>query len=177
MPDRVKIAVLLLSGRDLGDQAVEIDIELGIGSLTEGVRSPLNNLEHIGVVVVFPLVRARFETAGAREVTNAPGLFCLLKIRWDCDRAIGLNSRLPEGIVHPDGSEKETASSRSGCSSADPSRWGEQERRLSKAPQTTQLYRHFISFTRMPLPDVNTCILPTQYRVAASTRKVFGERE
>ncbi len=102
---RVEIAVRLLRRRDLGDQVVEIGVEVGVGAEGERIGRAFDDLVDIGVVVEDAFMVARQPTGGLVEVGDAPGFFTLPKVVGDGDGAVGFQSRRPEGVVDLDGGE------------------------------------------------------------------------
>ena len=99
----VEVAVLLLGPRDLGDEGVEIGVELGVGVAMQRIGGPLHHLEHVGVVEEDALVRPLHEPGGLGEVVDAAGLLALAEVVGNRYPAVGHDPGLPEAIVesHP----------------------------------------------------------------------------
>ena len=95
----VQVAVLLLGARDLGDQPVEVGVELGIGMQVQRVGCPLHHLEDVGVVEEDALVRPLHEAGRLGEIVDAPGLLALAEVVRDGDLAVGGEARQPEAVV------------------------------------------------------------------------------
>ena len=101
----VDVAVRLLRGGDLRNQAVDIGVQLRIGIDVQRVRRAFNDFVQVGVVErvarrarVFELLTAE-RLGRALEVIDALGALALLKRRRDRDLPVRLDPRRPEHVV------------------------------------------------------------------------------
>ncbi len=97
---RVEVAVLLLRRRDLGNQIVEVLVQLGVGMDCQCVGRPLDHLHDVGVVEEDPLEAAFLQPARHLEVGDATGFLALLEIVANGYLAIRLEPRRPERVVY-----------------------------------------------------------------------------
>ena len=103
---RVEIAVRLLRGGDLGNEIVEILVELRVGRDRERVSRALDDLIDIAVVERDALEPALHQSGGLGEVVNAPGLLAALEVVPNRDGAVGLHARRPERVLHMHGRKR-----------------------------------------------------------------------
>lgn len=90
---RVEVAVGFLRGGNLGNECVEIPVQLMVRVRGERLSGPFDDLEDIRVVERRAAKLAGHEFAGLGEVINAPRLFALLKVIPDGALAVGLEAR------------------------------------------------------------------------------------
>ena len=95
----VEVAVLLLGAGDLGDEVVEVGIELGVAAEAQRAGGSLDHFEHIGVVEEDALVGARHEARRLGEVVDAAGLLALAEVVGNGDLTVGREPRQPEAVV------------------------------------------------------------------------------
>jgi len=102
-PRGVEVAVRLLGGGDLLDDAVDVSFQRRIRLHLQGVGRPFDHLENIRVVELVADVGAGHLAGGFDEVSDAPGFLTLLEIVGDRHLPVGLDARQPEGILnaHP----------------------------------------------------------------------------
>ena len=96
----VEISVLLLRAGDLGDEVVEVAVELGIGMLRERVGRAFDDLEDVGVVPGHALEAALLAPRGPFEVRYAPRLLALAEVGLDSHEPVRLDAREPEPARH-----------------------------------------------------------------------------
>src|SRR5687768_10891892 len=105
---RVEIAVLLLGGRNLLDQRVDIRVELRIGVDAQRVRRSLDHLVEIGIVeriaggLGVPERLTAQSLRGADEVVDPAAQLALLERKRDRLDAVRLDPRRPEPVVQMD---------------------------------------------------------------------------
>ena len=92
----VEVAVRLLRLGDLGDEVVEVLLELRVGVRGNRVRRALDDLVNIRVVEGNALETASRTLAGQLEVADAAGLLALLEIDLHRHDAVRLEARMPE---------------------------------------------------------------------------------
>ena len=109
---RVDVAVRLLRGGDLRDQAVDVGVELRIGTDAERVRRAFDHLVEVGFVERItgrPLVDVRSprSTLAARSnIFDAARQLALLECGRNAHGAVGLDARRPEHVVEMDRGER-----------------------------------------------------------------------
>ncbi len=102
---RVQVAVRLLRRGDLGDEVVDVGVELRVGVHVERVGRALDHFVHVRVVERVarrPLVRellASKRLRGAHEQIHAARELALLERRGNARRPVRLHARRPEHVV------------------------------------------------------------------------------
>ena len=103
---RVEVAVVLLGGRDLRDDLVDVALEPGVGAKAQRVGGALDHLVDVGVVEAEePHEVALREAPGDREVGDAARRLALVEVVAHRDRAVRLEPWRPEAVLDLDGGE------------------------------------------------------------------------
>ena len=105
-PRRVEVTVGLLGRRDLGDDPVEIAVELRVGMDHQRIRGAFDRFIDVRIVIALALVLGLQQAAGDGEVVDPPRLLALLEDGRDGDPAVGLDARRPEAVADLDGGER-----------------------------------------------------------------------
>ena len=95
----VEVAVRLLRGGDLGDQIVEVGVQLRVGVDDQRVGGAFDDFEDVRVVEEAAFVVALQSAGRLGKVVDASGFLTLLEIGGDGDGAIGVQTTAPEVIV------------------------------------------------------------------------------
>ncbi len=94
-----KIPIRLLGFGDDLDEAVDVFLQLEVRMLPERIRSALNHLVDIGVVVSLAFVCPSLEACGDPEVVHPPGLLVHAEGERDGNRAVGFDAGGPELVL------------------------------------------------------------------------------
>ena len=92
----VEVTVGLLRAGDVGDEVVEVLLELGVRMRGERVGRALDDLVHVGVVERDAAEAMPFAPAGRLEIVDAARLLALAEVGLHRHDAVRLEARQPE---------------------------------------------------------------------------------
>ena len=106
-PRRVEVAVGLLGGGDLGDETVDMLIELGVGVRRQGIGGRFDDLVDVGVVegeagAELPAWGPGLGGFGQLEVLDPARVLVLLEDMGDGHGAVRVQARRPERVCEMD---------------------------------------------------------------------------